>query len=61
MHKLGIKTTITGPNFVASPNGLYTIRISSRKNIELFKELVNFLTLRKQEGIKKTLDSYKRP
>jgi len=61
MHKLGIRTTITGPNFVASLKGLYTIRISGRENIELFKELVNFITFRKQEGIRKMLDSYKRP
>jgi hypothetical protein len=60
MDKLKIKTTITGPNFVASPVGLYTIRISGRKNIELFKKLVNFISSRKKEGIKKLLKSYKR-
>jgi len=60
MYKLGIKTTITGPNFIASSKGLYTIRVSGRKNIELFKELVNFLSFRKQEGVKRLLDSYKR-
>ena len=60
MNILGIKTSITGPNYAASSNGLYTIRVSGLENIKTFGEKVNFVTQRKRKEIKKLLTSYKR-
>ena len=60
MDRLGIKTTITGPNFAASSYGLYTLRVSGRENIKLFRDLINFITPRKRNGVRETLASYKR-
>jgi hypothetical protein len=60
MNILQIKTSVTGPNYAASSNGLYTIRVSGLENIKAFKEKVNFVTQRKRKEIEKLLTSYKR-
>jgi len=60
MNILQIKTSITGPNYAASSNGLYTIRVSGRDNIKAFSEKVNFVSQRKKNDVEKLLSSYKR-
>lgn len=60
MGFLKIKTSITGPNFAASSNGLYTIRVSGWSDIKTFSEKVNFVSERKRAGVEKLLASYKR-
>jgi len=60
MNILQIKTSITGPNYAASSNGLYTIRVSGRDNIKAFNEKVSFVSQRKKNDVEKLLSSYKR-
>ncbi|MEM5883170.1 MAG: LAGLIDADG family homing endonuclease [Candidatus Aenigmatarchaeota archaeon] len=60
MNLLQIKTSITGPNYTASSNGLYTLRVSGLENIKAFREKVNFVTLKKRKEIEKLLNSYKK-
>jgi len=60
MCELGIKTSLSKPTFAGHPRGLYTLKVSRRENIELFRKLVNFVTIRKSATVEKILDSYKR-
>jgi len=60
MNLSQIKTSITGPNYAASSNGLYTISVSGLENIKAFKDKVNFVTQRKRKEIEKLLTSYKK-